>query len=260
MKVLSVILYIISGINALIALYWCILLLFSPYLFDDPNGYDTAFKIVGGLIAALVITIFITVFSWNVFKKGKYILSLLIGSIPVLFITLLVISSSLMVKSWQDTPKVYRHHSLQPGLFPDFSVKHKPDWGTSVEKTTSKGVIVGFLKDGYKITIKQVLITGGGYCLFKDSPPETTGLPALDFREVEYTQIDTPFGKTRIAANEDNEDPLKKTFTVCTAIEDEPTVFRSPKYGHTTLKIPSDYNEQIYQEAIDIIRNITPTN
>ncbi len=143
--------------------------------------------------------------------------------------------------------KTYTTPKLSQLSFPSVTFKYLPDWNID-EKDDGLGILnLKLSKSGYEVTFYQAAM-GGGICLFDDSP-NFEG-PSSNYRSLKYTEINSNFGILRYFVNPNN----SQKYSFCQKSNE---YFGSLGIGALEINIPTKTDSKVFQEAIDIVKQIT---
>lgn len=181
-------------------------------------------------------------------KKNKLILVLI-----TLTIVIIGVGSVLNVKKY--TTKGY---ATKVG-FPKLSFNYFSSWkvveDASLEHNFDK---IKITKNNFIISIDQLLLVGGGDCRFNDSP----NLPGdnTDLRMVTYKEMDSSIGYLRYFRFPSENGTPTNYYGFCMKDQKRSTtgknVYRPPDAAYVSLDVPDTQNILIFQEALNIIKNI----
>lgn len=143
--------------------------------------------------------------------------------------------------------------------FPKLSFNYSPGWevteDSSLEASFDK---IQITKNNYSIHIDQLLLVGGGYCKFNDSP-DSPG-PDMDLTMVEYSVMDSNIGNLRYFRFPSENGTPTNSYGFCTKDLKRSTtgkdIYMSPDIAYVSLDVPDTQNILIFQEALNIIKSI----
>ncbi len=147
--------------------------------------------------------------------------------------------------------------------FPKYKFSYPVGWEVSEDTKAYLFDNVSISKNGYQIHIDQEIRTGAGACYFNDSPTGYELGPGADLQTVTYVEMNSNIGRLRYFRWLSEEGVPENSYGFCAKDEVRSkelgrNVYGVPSVGFLTMDVPSVQDTAIFQEALNIIKSITP--